>query len=94
MAQYQSFVLIPEDRLNEIHEDISSIRELLTNKKPEKEIGGIQLAVDTTGLTAGTIYQQVHKKEIPFIKRGGRLYFERSKLIAWIKEGQKGGEAA
>lgn len=93
MAQDQSFVLVPEKRLNEIQEDISSLRELLTSKKPEKEIGGIQLAMDITGLTQGTIYQLVHHKRIPFIKNG-RLYFERSKLIAWIKEGKKGGEAA
>jgi hypothetical protein len=31
----------------------------------------------------------VYEKRIPFSKPGGRLYFVRSELIEWVKNGRK-----
>ena len=54
---------------------------------PQKKIGGIELAVEVTGLAKPTIYSMTSKDTIPYFKRGGKLYFNREKLISWLEEG-------
>lgn len=39
-------------------------------------------------LAQSTIYSKVHKRELPFMKRGKRLYFSQSELLEYIKEGR------
>lgn len=34
-----------------------------------------------------TVYQHVSKREIPFHKKGKKLYFYKSELNTWIKDG-------
>lgn len=59
-----------------------------SKKEPApKEIGGIELAVEVTGLAKPTIYSMTSKNTIPYFKRGGKLYFNREKLINWLEEG-------
>lgn len=41
------------------------------------------------GLSVGTIYNKTHKGEIPFKKRGNRLYFIPQDILNWIDEGAK-----
>ena len=54
----------------------------------EKKIGGIELAVELTGLAKQTIYSMTSKGTIPYFKRsGGKLYFSREKLLTWLEEG-------
>ena len=36
-----------------------------------------------------TLYGLTSRREIPFIKKGKKLYFERMELEAWIMEGRK-----
>lgn len=33
----------------------------------------------------GTIYNKVHKREIPFCKVGGALRFDRATIVEWIE---------
>ena len=40
-------------------------------------------------LTVPTIYSKVSKGELPVMKRGKRLYFSRTELMEYIKEGRK-----
>lgn len=54
---------------------------------PIKKIGGIELAVEVTGLAKATIYSLTSKGGIPYYKRGKKLYFNRQKLTEWIVEG-------
>ena len=71
----------------------NSIAEAFRNLKksqkeiPLKKIGGIELAVEVTGLAKQTIYSMTSKNTIPYFKRGGKLYFNREKLINWLEEG-------
>jgi excisionase family DNA binding protein len=51
------------------------------------DIGGMALAIEITSLKKPTIYGKVRRGEIPHYKKGGRLYFSRRDLDAWIKEG-------
>jgi excisionase family DNA binding protein len=53
------------------------------------DLGGIDLAVEVTGLAKPTIYAAVQRREIPHMKKGKKLYFKRSELQAWIESGRK-----
>ena len=60
----------------------------LENQDPE--IGDIELAEKTTGYARQTIYQLVCARKIPFIKKGGKLFFSKMDLIEWLQEGRRG----
>lgn len=38
--------------------------------------------------TKSSIYSLVHKRKIPHIKRGKRLYFDKAKIEEWLKDGE------
>jgi excisionase family DNA binding protein len=40
-------------------------------------------------LSVPTIYGLVHQNKIPYIKKGKRLYFVKSELLAWINSGKQ-----
>ena len=40
-------------------------------------------------LAQQTLYGFTSKREIPFIKRGKKLYFRKSELSSWLLEGKK-----
>jgi predicted DNA-binding transcriptional regulator AlpA len=41
-----------------------------------------------TGFSKGTIYNKTSRREIPFRKRGKRLFFISDEIINWIEEGE------
>lgn len=45
-------------------------------------------AADFLDLAKPTLYSKVSRREIPFHKRNGRLYFFKSELLEYLKEGQ------
>jgi excisionase family DNA binding protein len=49
----------------------------------------IQKASEFLSLSVPTIYGKVSRKEIPFMKRGKRLYFSRTELMDYLKGGRK-----
>lgn len=53
------------------------------------EIGGMDLAMEITGLKRPSIYGLTSTKAIPHYRQGKRLYFKRSELVAWIESGRK-----
>jgi excisionase family DNA binding protein len=82
---------------------LSSIETLLLDLKhqPPKSIATelpenpipIQDAAQFLGLTVPTMYSKVSKGELPVTKRGKRLYFFRSELLKYLKEGHKKSNA-
>ena len=40
-------------------------------------------------ITKNTIYKLAQHRAIPYIKKGGRLYFLKDELLAWVKEGKQ-----
>ncbi|CDF80438.1 DNA binding domain-containing protein [Formosa agariphila KMM 3901] len=72
----------------------SEILALLLNKaeqqQPEIETP-IQLedVVPITGLTKPTLYGYVQRNEIPYHKKGNRLYFFKTEIVDWIKTGKQ-----
>lgn len=71
----------------------SELRLLLLDRvEPQSEIETpIQLneVVPITGLTKSTLYGYVQRNEIPYHKKGNRLYFFKSEIIDWIKTGRQ-----
>ena len=81
------------DPFTEITERLDRIEKLLilylkSQKQPDliKEVGGIEYAVELTGLAKHTIYKYVSEGRIPYYKPVGtqKLIFKRSELIDWL----------
>jgi excisionase family DNA binding protein len=58
-------------------------------KETVSDILDIQEAAEFLKLKVTTIYGYTSQGQIPFIKRGKKLYFEKSKLESWLKEGNR-----
>lgn len=55
---------------------------------PEEELLTISEAAAYLNLSVATLYSKVSRNEIPVCKRGKRLYFCKSELLEWIREGR------
>jgi excisionase family DNA binding protein len=44
---------------------------------------------DFLGIAQSTGYQRVSRGEIPHFKKGRRLYFKKSELLAWVESGRR-----
>ncbi len=49
----------------------------------------IQEAAEFLSLTVPTMYSKVSKGELPVMKRSKRLYFSRTELLEYLKQGRK-----
>lgn len=76
-------------RLDALAVDVRTLKSRALNDKPADEIGGLDLAVEITGLARRTIYKLTHRREIPHRRVGGRLYFRRSELEQWLDAGRR-----
>lgn len=56
---------------------------------PVPEILDLKQAAEFLKLKVQTIYGYTSNSQIPYIKKGKKLYFEKSKLEVWLKEGSK-----
>lgn len=77
---------------------LSSIENLILDlKQPVKiepigqpeQLLTVQEAAQFLNLTVPTIYSKVSKGELPYMKRGKRLYFSREELLQYLKEGRR-----
>jgi predicted DNA-binding transcriptional regulator AlpA len=77
----------------EAKKGIERIEALLLNKaEPQPKIETpkpLDEVVLITGLSKPTIYSYVQRNEIPYHKKGNRLYFFTSEIIDWIKQGKQ-----
>ena len=86
-----------------IENRLTSIENLLLDLKQKPiEVGiqneaekllNIQEAAEFLNLTVPTIYSKVSKGELPVMKRSKRLYFSRTELLEYIKDGRKKSNA-
>lgn len=75
-----------------LHEKISHLERLLAAQHPQQEteaILNVKEAAAFLHLSVATVYTKVSCREIPFSKRGKRLYFHRSELEEWVRQGRK-----
>jgi excisionase family DNA binding protein len=78
-----------EDISKAIRNELRSYFEEQEEKEREDEIGGIELAIEVSGLAKPTIYGLVSRREIPHSKRGKKLYFSRRELKEWLTTGKR-----
>jgi excisionase family DNA binding protein len=74
--------------------EVSELKRLLIEQNEQSSSNLEQLlTIEETSrylnLSVPTIYTKVSKREIPFMKRGKRLYFSSSELFEYIKAGRK-----
>ena len=73
--------------------EVKEMKALLLQKaEPQPEINnpiGIKDVAKLTGLTVPTLYRYCQQNEIPYQKKGNRLYFFREEIVAWIKTGRQ-----
>ena len=87
-------VQLDKEQLNSIIEN--AVRNVLDDEKnqmeqaeQEPQLLTIGQAAEFLNLTVPTMYCKVSKGEIPFMKRSKRLYFSKSELLQYIKEGRR-----
>ncbi len=75
----------------------SSVRKVLKETTPQtvepteqpEQLLSIQQAAEFLSLSVPTLYSKVSRGELPVMKRSKRLYFSRTELMEYIKEGRK-----
>lgn len=79
----------------------SSVRKVLKETTPKtatpteqpEQLLTIAEAAEFLSLTVPTMYSKVSKNEIPVMKRSKRLYFSRTELLEYLKQGRKKSNA-
>ncbi len=94
MKEKLSFDQLPT-AVTELTNQISELKRLIVEKgkdqsseTPEQFLT-IQEASQLLNLTVPTLYSKVSRRELPVMKKGKRLYFLKTELIDYIKEGRK-----
>lgn len=94
MEQVLTFDKLPE-AVTMLTKEVSELKRLLIEKQEQPPIDQleqlltIQEASKLLSLTVPTLYSKVSKNEIPFMKRSKRLYFSKTELLAYLKEGRR-----
>ena len=88
----------PEKLITDISERVTAnILKAVQNNNPTTEqpeqLLTIQEAAQFLNLTVPTMYSKVSKGELPVMKRSKRLYFSRTELLEYLKEGRKKSNA-
>ena len=79
--------------------EVSELKRLLIEKQEHppteqpEQLLTVQEAAAFLNLTVPTIYSKVSKGELPVMKRSKRLYFSRTELMEYLKEGRKKSNA-
>ena len=76
-------------KMEELTAEVRALRKTIKQEPQRDEMGGMDLAISITGLTKATLYKMTHRRTIPHRRVGGRLYFRRSELEAWIDLGRR-----
>lgn len=88
----------PETLISSISERVTAnILKAVRNEQPTtdqpEQLLTIQEAAEFLSLTVPTMYSKVSKREIPCMKRSKRLYFSRTELLEYLKDGRKKSNA-
>jgi excisionase family DNA binding protein len=78
--------------VTQLYEKLNTIENLLlnqSNRADEDQLLTIQQTGELLKLSVPTLYGYVSRNEIPFSKKGKRLYFSRKDILAWVSEGHK-----
>ncbi|MBI5538923.1 MAG: helix-turn-helix domain-containing protein [Bacteroidia bacterium] len=70
----------------EVKKALKESPQLQGNQLPEYLT--IQELSEMINLAVPSIYGMVHRKQIPYVKRGKKLIFEKSQIEEWLKNGR------
>ena len=93
MTENLTFNDLP-NAVTKLTKEISELKALLTKKQEEKrkdpteKLLSVQETAKFLNLSIPTIYSKVSRRELPFMKRGKRLYFSSIDLLNYLKEGK------
>jgi excisionase family DNA binding protein len=79
--------------------EVSELKRLLVQKQEHpptdtpEQLLTIQEAAEFLSLSVPTMYSKVSKGELPVMKRSKRLYFSRTELMEYVKDGRKKSNA-
>ena len=86
-----TFEQLPQ-AVSALHDKLENIERILLEGQPglkdDTELLSIQQASALINLSVATIYSKVSRREIPYCKKGKRLYFSGQELTDWIKSGR------
>ncbi|MBU2020194.1 MAG: helix-turn-helix domain-containing protein [Bacteroidetes bacterium] len=68
---------------------LKSIQEASFSKRDNEEILTLSRICELLELKRQTIYSYVSKKQIPYHKKGGKLYFFKKEIADWIETENK-----
>ena len=79
------------ESLSRIEQDLEELKYIQKEGAgvPVQDIITIHQASSLTGYAVQTLYGKVSRKEIPFMKKGGKLWFSRKELIEWVSDGKQ-----
>lgn len=88
----QQFYMLSEEGIKVLAEQITeNIKKAINPSNSSNE--GVFMNIDETAklinLSKFTIYSLVHQNNIPFHKKGKRLYFLKSEILDWLKSGKR-----
>ena len=80
--------------LSETRQDLRVVLDYLKQFSPQTPLPeesplNVQQAAELLDVTTATVYDLVHKRRIPSHRPGKRLYFLRSELMDWIRNGRR-----
>ncbi len=77
--------------MNKLHNKLEHLEKLILRisiTENKDQLLNVEEASKLLNLSIATIYSKICKKEIPFNKKGKRIYFYKQELMEWIKSGR------
>ena len=78
--------------MNKLQDKLEHLEKLILRisitEEDKDELLNVKEVSKLLNLSVATIYSKVCRKEIPFNKKGKRIYFYRHELMEWIKSGR------
>lgn len=94
MEQKLSFEELP-NAVTMLAEEVRHLKNLLIEKQeevikdPTEKILSVIETAEFLNLRVATIYSKCSRNQLPFMKRSKRLYFSRTELLNYLKEGRR-----
>ena len=85
-----SFNELPE-AVTELTRKVDELYKVIKNvqpQDPQEQFLSVDETAEFLNLSVPTIYSKVARREIPYMKRGKRLYFNRKDLEVYLKGGR------
>jgi excisionase family DNA binding protein len=85
--------------VSRLMQDVEVIKNMLLNNPTytktepvlplEKDLLTVEDVSRKLGITKSSVYNLTHMRQIPYFKRGGRIYFDTKELNIWIRSDRR-----